>query len=332
MVFEIHESRRESFALRTPRARAIRAIITFFVVALAALPTRSWAATPDYANVVYAYTPRGEPLWLDLYLPTAVTGPLPVIVFIHGGGWSGGSKAETPEFILNQGFIVAGINYRLTANNVAGNSTSAARWPAQIDDVKAAIRYVRSLAGSRLGKTGTVTVDGNRIGVYGFSAGGHLAALLGTTGNSELNDRVLQPPGGHSAAEFSAISTAVQAVCDVAGPADLTWGWTNAWMNQNYLTATDSGYAALLGGPVGKNLALADSASSVAYIDGDEPPFLVIHGNLDTTVDPAQSQELDQILRASGVSSTLHIVFGVLGNPPWSSETSAIVQFFKQKL
>ena len=316
--------------MKTP----LRLLACLFILASWSSHAAFAATTPDYKNVVYAYTQRSEPLWLDLYLPKGGIGRQAVIVFIHGGGWSGGSKLDVPGAMINKGFVIAAINYRLTKDNVTGNSTSAAGWPAQIQDVKAAVRYLRSmgLAGTKLGIGGAMTIDADRIGVYGYSAGGHLAALLGTTADTEWDDQVLQPPDGRTPQEFRQITTRVQAVCDVAGPADLTWGWTSGSQKATYYTDAKSGYALLLGGPVGQNLAKAAQASPVEYIDAEDSPFWIVHGTLDTTVDKNQSVELNDLLRAAGVPSTLKLPLATHTLSLSTTQGNEILQFFKTQL
>ena len=139
----------------------------------------------------------GETLTLDLYRPEKISGPLPVIIWIHGGGWNRGRKERCPAVALvDDGFAVASVDYRLS---------SVAPFPAQIQDCKAAVRWLRANAS-------TYHLDPDNVGVWGNSAGGHLAALLGTSGGvSELE-------GDGDNMQYS---SRVQAVCDVAGPVDL---------------------------------------------------------------------------------------------------------------
>ena len=136
--------------------------------------------------------PEGHSLKLDLYLPSSSSEASPVVVFIHGGGWKNGSKDRAKKlagWLVESGFAVAGISYRLT--DVAG-------WPAQINDCYTAIRWLRENAQE-------YSLDSMNIGVWGTSAGGHLAVLLGT-----------RPFSGEET-----VSSRVQAVCDWFGPSDL---------------------------------------------------------------------------------------------------------------
>ncbi len=140
---------------------------------------------------------NGTVLTLDLYCPKKVSGSLPVIVWIHGNGWSRGRKERCPAVTLVQdGYAAASIDYRLT---------TTAPFPAQIEDCKAAVRWLRANAS-------TYHLDPDHIGVWGHSAGGHLAALLGTSGGV----RELEGTGDNMS-----YSSRVQAVCDVSGPSDL---------------------------------------------------------------------------------------------------------------
>ncbi|MCX7750582.1 MAG: alpha/beta hydrolase [Candidatus Bipolaricaulota bacterium] len=227
----------------------------------------------------------GKSLRLDLHLPRRAEGArIPVVVWIHGGGWRGGDKAGTPApEVLGEGYAVASINYRLSPE---------APFPAQIHDCKAAVRWLRAHA-DRYG------LDPDRIGVWGSSAGGHLAALLGTSGGvAELEGAV----GEHLDQE-----SRVQAVCDFFGPADLlALLEPGAWSAPTALSAV----SLLLGGPVAERVELARLASPVAHVSPDDPPFLIVHGDRDATVPLDQSERLHRALTASGVSSTLHVVRG----------------------
>jgi len=216
-------------------------------------------------------------LTLDLYCPEKVSGPLPVIVWIHGGAWRSGRKERCPAVALVQdGYAVASIDYRLT---------STAPFPAQIEDCKAAVRWLRANAAK-------YNLDADRIGVWGMSAGGHLAALLGTSGG------VPELEGSGDNMQFS---SRVQAVCDVAGPADLP-ALTN--LGPKRVFAIEG----LLGGPLEKDKAKAIAASPIHYVSKDDPPFLIVHGEADRVVPVEQSQRFYEELRKAGVNATLKIL------------------------
>jgi len=231
------------------------------------------------------YIPDGhERNKLDLYLPQEKTSsPLPLIVWVHGGAWRAGSKARCPALrFLRKGYAVASINYRLSQHAI---------FPAQIQDCKAAIRWLR--ANSR--KYG---LDPERIGVWGSSAGGHLVALLGTTGDVKEFDR------GPNL-EFS---SRVQAVCDFFGPTDFTRiGQFPSKLDHN---APDSPEALLIGGPILKNKEACQRANPISYISQDDPAFLIMHGDRDMTVPHNQSEIFYEALKKAGVKVKFHTVKG----------------------
>ncbi|MCE5326649.1 MAG: alpha/beta hydrolase [Planctomycetaceae bacterium] len=242
-------------------------------------------------------------LLLDLYLPARTDKPVPVIVWIHGGGWQQGSKTRTPAAAVPaMGYAGVSINYRLSQEAV---------FPAQIHDCKAAIRWVRAHAKE-------YNFDADRIGVWGASAGGHLVALLGTGGGvKELEGDV----GGNK--EYS---SRVQAVCDWFGPTDFV---PMALLPGRVVTPV----TALLGGPVKDNLDKARLASPVTHATKDDPPFLIMHGDKDTMVHASQSRRLHDVLQKAGVDSTLKILEGAgHGGPAFTSpETNKLIREFFDK-
>jgi len=214
---------------------------------------------------------------LDLYLPERAQGLLPLVVWIHGGGWQSNSKSNCrPALAIPaRGYALASINYRLT---------DAGPFPIQIEDCRAAIRWLRSHA-SRYG------IDPDRIGAWGPSAGGHLAALLGTAGDAKRWDRA----GGNTR-----VSARIQAVCDYYGPTD--------FLAAIKAGATDQSDAKLLGGPPAEKRDVAREASPVTYVSRDDPPFLIVHGDQDRTVPLEQSKILYERLKECGVEATLLVV------------------------
>ncbi|HTJ77719.1 MAG TPA: alpha/beta hydrolase [Rariglobus sp.] len=225
---------------------------------------------------------------LDLYLPdSAVSGaPLPLIIWIHGGGWKSGDKRQCPAIrFAREGYAVASIGYRLSEDAV---------FPAQIEDCKAAIRWLRVHAAE-------YHLDPDRFAAWGSSAGGHLVALLGVTGKTREFD----------VGANLKTSSAVQLVIDFYGPADfLTMGSMSGPQSRLDHDAPDSPEAKLLGGAIQKNPGLARRASPITYVQAGAPPFLIVHGDADQTVPVGQSKLLDEKLRAAGNRSTLHIVKG----------------------
>ncbi len=246
-------------------------------------------------------------LTLDLYVPqNAKAGDkLPVVVWIHGGAWREGDKDKCPAVpLLDRGFVVVSINYRLT---------NEAIFPAQIQDCKAAIRWLRA-------STARFPIDSNRIGVWGASAGGHLAALLGTSGE------VKELEGGPDNLKYS---SRVQAVCDYFGPTDfLRMNNERGEMDHN---AADSPESVLIGGPIQKNPQRVARANPITYASADDPPFLILHGDQDRTVLPNQSQLLHDALKKVGVNVRLGIVKGQgHGFTPGVDRTA--FKFFQQTL
>lgn len=228
----------------------------------------------------------GKRLLLDLYVPEGA-GPFPVIVWVHGGAWLGGDKDDTPAIReVGRGYAVASINYRLSFE---------AKFPAQLEDCKAAVRWLRANAQ-------TYHLDPNRIGAWGSSAGGHLVALLGTSGNvSDLE-------GNLGNQDFS---SRVQAVVDWYGPTDLLK------MNEQKLAcdlvnhdAAFSPESLLIGCAIQTCADKTNRANPITYITPDDPPFLIVHGTNDCRVSPQQSQLLHNALNAASLNSTLFYIQG----------------------
>ena len=216
-------------------------------------------------NVVYARV-EDRDLLLDLYLPLEAAVALPVILWVHGGAWRKGSKENPPAVrMVERGYAVASISYRLSQE---------ALFPAQIHDCKAAVRWVRAHA-ARYG------LDPERVGAWGASAGGHLVALLGTSGGvPELEGA--EGNLGHS--------SRVRAVCDYFGPSDFTrMNDVPGTMDHD---ASDSPESQLIGGPIQSNPEKVAFANPITYISAEDPPFLIVHGAADLTVLPNQSQLL----------------------------------------
>ena len=233
----------------------------------------------EYANV------GGKSLTLDLYVPQAAIKPIPLIVWIHGGGWSAGNKSNPTVLpMVKFGFAVASINYRLSQEAI---------FPAQIYDCKAAVRWLRAHAAE-------YGLNPDKIGAAGSSAGGHLVALLGTTADNKDLEGDEGNPG---------ISSRVQAVCDLYGPTnlvDMTGRTDAAWKKSYGYTVVSQ----LLGVPVSDNPDKARFASPLYYVTAQASPFYIAHGDLDQTVPVQQSIELNNALQKAGVSSTLYIVKG----------------------
>jgi acetyl esterase/lipase len=230
-------------------------------------------------------TGGGRPLTMHLLRPREQpAGKAPGLVWVHGGAFRHGSKDTGIARLFSfarRGYVCASIEYRLSGEAI---------WPAQIEDCKAAVRYLRAHA-DELG------LDPERIGAWGASAGGHLVAMLGAA-----TDRPeLEGSGG-----WAEHSSRVQAVCDFYGPADLL-AMTDQPSALDHNEA-DSPEGMLLGGAVREHPDRARSASPVSYATGDEPPFIIFHGAEDMTVPHPQSQAMYQAM-GSG-DATFHTVIG----------------------
>jgi acetyl esterase/lipase len=226
------------------------------------------------------YVPGGhERQKLDLYLPVDAKGPLPVVVWIHGGAWKQGSKDRCPAVPLaTKGYAVASINYRLSQH---------APFPAQIEDCKAAIRWLRA-------KAKNYQLDPEHIGVWGASAGGHLVALLGTTAGL----KELEGNGGNLDQ-----SSKVQAVVYWFGASDLR-------IIPERDTTAQSAIGQLLGGSLKDKKELAALASPVTHVTKDAAPFLIMHGDKDILVAFSQSELLEAALKKAGAEAMLIKVEG----------------------
>jgi acetyl esterase/lipase len=227
----------------------------------------------------------GRPLHMHVLRPSPrPTEPLPCIVIIHGGAWRMGSRDSTVDrlaALVRRGYVGAAIEYRFSQEAI---------FPAQIHDAKCAIRFLRANA-SDLG------IIPFRIGVWGASAGGHLAALLGTSvGVAELEGE-----GG-----YPDVSSEIQAVCDWFGATDFL-RMDQAGDHQNH-NAADSPESQLIGGPIQEHPDLVARANPITYVDGNEPPFLIVHGTRDTVVPLEQSTLLADALQHPGADLTLEVL------------------------
>lgn len=259
-------------------------------------------------NLVYA-APGGRDLLLDLYLPESGARPMPVVVWIYGGAWRAGSKDDGQTrgalWLTQHGYAVAAFNYRLSQE---------AKFPAQIHDAKAAVRWLRRHAGE-------YGLDGQRMAAWGASAGAHLAALLGVSAGVEE----LEGPG-HDAE----IPARVQAVIDFFGPTDFLQMDAHALPGGMKHDGAESPESQLIGGPIQENREKAARANPVTYATADDAPFLILHGERDPLVPAHQSELLFEALRKAGVAVTFHKIAGAgHGGPEFQSpEARAMVLAF----
>ena len=259
-------------------------------------------------NIPYAGTndPRQS---LDVYLPRASKGdkPLAVIVNIHGGAFKMGDKRmgvnEVVPLVASGDYAAVSINYRLSGQAI---------WPAQIHDCKAAIRWVRANAKK-------YNFDPENIGVIGGSAGGHLVAMLGTSGGVEALEGDVGP--------YKGTSSQVKCVVDQFGPSDLLA------MGGSHMTRPSLPSRELIGGAVQENKDAARAASPITYVTRDDPPFLILHGTADPLVPFNQSERL--AARAQGGGRRLPLRPGDRRRPrrlPQPGGPRRIRQFFDKHL
>lgn len=234
------------------------------------------SGAPNLWDIPYVENSDNSEQMLDIIVPEYAQGQYPAIVFIHGGAWVQGDKAEGgfysgPDDALKNGYVVVNVNYRLAQN---------AKWPAQIYDCKAAIRYIRANADK-------YHIDPDRIAVWGASAGGHLAQMLATTnGNPEMED--LSMGNGE-------VSSDIQAAISYFGISDVS-KWDTDTEALRGLTPTGKTPTELL---LGDNYTVEDAlaASPISYVSESTVPILITHGGRDDLVPDEQTKMLEEELR-----------------------------------
>lgn len=227
---------------------------------------------------------------LDLFVPEKAAAPTPLIVWIHGGAWVSGDKADNPPLrrgYVQRGYAVASLNYRLSG---------VAIFPAQIEDCKAALRWLRAHAKE-------YNLDPAKIGVWGGSAGGHLVALLGTTGGVKEFD----------VGENLDQSSAVQAVGDYFGPTDFVQMDAHAVKEAPFQhDSPSSPESRVIGGPIQDkaNYEKVQRANPIKYVTKEAAPYLIVHGDKDPLVPHHQSELLYAALVKAGVPVRFHTIKG----------------------
>lgn len=281
---------------------------------LAATPASAASAAtvaPGTATTLTYCTEAGQRLQLTFFEPARARRPTPAVLQVHGGGWEVGHRIEsasaspTVEGLLAAGIAVASIDYRLAP---------AFPWPAQMQDVVCAMRFLHAEAGA-------LGLDPSRIGAWGSSAGGQLVSLLGTDGQAPA--WTTRPHAGEPVRPA--------AVVDEFGPADLRGpGWSR------YLRRI---FATVFGRPSASTSAALREASPTDHVGPGEPPFLVLQGTADRLVPASQSEAFAQRLRAAGDEVRLVLVRGgghgldTPGEVPSSRWLSGeIVRFFRRTL
>ncbi len=256
-------------------------IFLCFGLILLRVAIHAHAAGPIKAENDVVYRKVGDrELRLDIAWPSEGSGPFPAVLFIHGGAWRGGDKRDTRQFLAEaarRGYVAISPQYRFCP---------ADTFPAQVHDVKAAVRWLRSHASE-------YKVDPDHIGAAGFSAGGHLALMLGAAGpESNLEGDV---PAG-------APSSRVQAVVNFSGLADLA--------ATDFPPVTRPLVRDFLGGDPGDKPEVAEQASPVTHMTRDDPPVLTFHGTKDPLVPYSQAVKLADTQTAAGVPGRVELMAG----------------------
>jgi len=264
----------------------------------------------DEANVAtkedLVYTRAGDvELKLDLAHPAEGAGPFPAVLVIHGGGWRGGNKSQMrgalTEF-ARRGYVAVSPEYRFSPRDP---------FPAQVHDVKAAVRWLK-------GHAKDYKVDPDHVGAVGFSAGGHLSLMLGLTGPGDGLE------GGPSG---DAPDTRIQAVVNYFGPTDLA--------ADDFPEPTRPILKDLLGGTAREKPEVAAKASPLTYVTRDDPPILTFQGTKDGLVPHSQAVKLADAMTAAGVPGRVELLIGAghgWGGDDLKTTLAETFQFFDRYL
>lgn len=239
-----------------------------------------WLVVAPPAPVTVTYKEvGGTKLMMDVYSPEGVKPGAPGVVVIHGGAWTSGNRTQMAalcQAMADQGLVAATVSYRLGP---------ASKWPAMIEDVQDAVRFLRNNATK-------YNVDPKRVGAAGASAGGHLSLLLGTTDGW---------PNGNSTGKTS---SKVSAVLNLFGPFDVSHDFNP--LISNMLAQQ------LLGKKIEDSAEDIKNFSPATYVTRDDAPVFTVQGKADTLVPFRQAERLDTALKAVGVSHTLRMIEGML--------------------
>ena len=245
------------------------------------------------------------PLHLDIARPENTTKPAPCIVFIHGGGWRGGNfKAHVPQILefAKEGYVAVTVQYRLVPK---------ARFPAQIEDVKCAVRYLRANA-EKYG------LDKERIGAIGFSAGAHLSMLLGVMDEKDG----MEGSGGHAGH-----SSKVQAVVSFFGPTDLA--------QKNFPANVNGMIYDFLDGLPDEKPEVFKAASPITYVDKADAPILIYQGTKDVLVPHSQATLMADAMTNAGLAGRVELLLGAnhgWGQPELNRTLQGSLAFFAEYL
>lgn len=241
------------------------------------------ASTPRVQKDITYATVGGKTLGLDLYMPSDIPTP-GLVVWVHGGAWRSGTKANPPMAFVENGYAMASLDFR---------QSGEAQFPANVHDIKAAIRFLRARGGDYGYRT-------DRIAIAGSSSGGHLAALVGVTnGNKDLEGSVGSEPTQ---------SSNIAAIIDYYGASNLTT--ILAQSTPFGLNVRQPALQLLLGAPPDQARGLAELASPVTHVDRTDPPLLIFHGDQDPQMPINQSHELQGAYEKAGLDVHFDVVHG----------------------
>ena len=288
--------------------KAIGSAVALLVLTLCATAQQPTTSYDKVSDIIYAVVDDRE-LGLDIYMPRGVDDP-PLLVWIHGGRWLYRTKEDINTLALvEEGFAIASIDFRLSVDEP---------FPAQIHDIKAAIRFLRANAE-------TYGYEATRIGVHGRSSGGHLTSLVGVTnGVKELEGEL----GDHLD-----VSSDVQVAVSYFGASNLT-----TILDQSTpfgVMLRGPALALLLGGPMEATAELAELASPVFHVDGQDPPLLLLHGDQDPQMPINQAHELHGVYKEHELPVRLEVIHGAKhGTPEFfdAKRTALVAEFLKEHL
>ncbi len=281
-----------------------------------AIPTLTAAAGPAYTtDVIYGHA-DGVDLKMDIARPRSDDGPFPAVVCIHGGAWAAGAKRDIESYaktLASKGFVAGNVEYRLAP---------AYKWPAQIEDCKCAVRYMRAHAKE-------LNIDPDRIYASGFSAGGHLSLMLGLMGPKGG----LEGDGGNPG-----VSSTIQAVANFYGPTDMrVWNLTpkDSSPEAEKMAASARDILVNVWGTSDRNAPILAQASPITYVDAQNPPVISFHGTKDDIVDLSQAKLLHAALEKAGVPQELVVMDGEghgWGGKKFDDSVARVVEFFETRI
>jgi len=276
--------------------------LIFITVILGISPCKGQAYSKNWENINYA----GDTLIshrLDVYLPRHSKAHYPAVMIVYGSAFFGNDMKQNAfealgAPLLDSGFAVLTVNHR---------SSRDAIFPAQIQDIKAAVRFIKA-NGHKF------QIDTSFIGITGYSSGGHLSAMMGTSGSvtrKTINSESVQIEG--TVGSYTSNSSSVNAVVDWFGPTDFQS--MDSCGSTMVHDAPDSPESILIGAPIQDNDDLCALANPISYVDPEDPPFLILHGDADPLVPFCQSALLFQALQEAGVYSQFVLVPGAAHGP-----------------